>query len=815
MILFGKIQSSGLFTIHARSCFLIFIRSSSAGSQDQDKVKVCRFATSHSVLFHAPAHTGHSLGAVESVASGPLAAIRHLPSPYHTALPSGISSYEPVRNNAIQSRGMRAVHMQCHSFAARLMQPGRHRNLHSVLLMRECLGDRTPHHMLSRLEMKRFSTSANVLGHCDAVYCMAVNSSNTVVLTGSDDLRVKAWSICPVAGVGLISTMRGHQGVISQVIFNPQDEHIAISSDSSFCAVRFWRIANGQQLRLIISHEYNGREDIFFDLQNCMDRYLVTTTRNEIKFWSFEPKQQRLTLDDRGEPELHPPEFGITFPQLDKGKHIGIIAVHPSLPFALVATDAGTLYLSTMLPNAGSSQYVTLKQQGKDGKEPLFTKEITELSWNSCGTRFVVAGKNWDSNILIVPFKFDSARCFIAAATNQSKEEAIWSKEMAPKRDMGSKSSGPKRIYLESLVATKDIQRLDLKALDEAIINQEKFDNVHRYTKARIRPSSTGFKEITCISWSREGSRIIVGCCPTSLVSQNRSVTISKATVRIFCAVTTTLLVSFDHVHDRPISCIIPHPSQSDIFMTASYDGDVKICDISSMRLETLRGTAYGCEDAIYRVPSLPFNVEGCKIMQTFNGKPQISDACWQRNDVILVARKSGHISLISAAGFVDPILPKGHACEGSSSQVPAVPRRWRCRAWGSSSDDHILPEDHFYQFEKRKLKWDAWGTAVDEVTEARTHEMPRGPLCNRHYESYEAFGFDAGVWEEMPMGGVQGMEQQPFFNGGAGIQDEDDDEILVQPLPIGAGRRIVDRSDSESGDLYATLIIPVLLSHL
>lgn len=705
------------------------------------------------------------------------------------------------------NRAARAAYMQCHSFTARLMQPGRHRNIHSVLLMREVLGDRSPHNSMSRLEMKRFSTSANLFGHCDAVYCLAVNSCNTVVLTGSDDLRVKAWSICPAAGVGLISTMRGHQGVICQVMFNPQDERIAISSDSSFCAVRFWHIANGQQLRLIICHEYNGREDMFFGLQNCMDKHLVTTTRNEMKFWSFHAKQQRLSLDDRGDPELHQPEFGITFPPMDKGKHIGIVAVHPSLPFALVATDTGILYLISMLPNAGTNQFVALKQPGKDGKEPFYSKEITELSWNSCGTRFVVSGKNWDSSILIIPFKFDSARCFIAAATNQSKEEAIWSRETAPKRDPANKSSLPKRIYIESLVSMKDTQRLDLKALDEMIINQERFEDANRLVRSRTRPASTGCKEITCISWSLEGARIIVGCCPTSLVSQNRSVTISKATVRIFCAITSTLLVSFDHVHDRPISCIIPHPSQFDIFMTASYDGDVKICDISSMRLETLRGTAPGCEDAVYRVPSLSFNVDGCKVMQTFNGKPQISDARWLRNDTIVVARKSGHISLINAAGFVDPILPKDQAAEEYSAHMSATVKKWRCRVWGCSSDDQILPEDHFYEFERRKLEWDTWGTAADEVTKARTHEMPRGPLCNRHFESYEAFGLYAGVWGQPPAS-IQVAEQQQGFDGGAAMYDEDDDEILVHPLLVGAGRRLVDSSSSESGDLCVTLLL-------
>lgn len=735
---------------------------------------------------------------------GPVAAMRLLPSPYHTAIPSGVSAHELGRGAAVfQSHRVRAVHMQHHSFAARLFQPGRHRNIHSILLMREVLGDRTPHQAMSRLEMKRFSTSANLIGHCDAVYCLAVNTDNTVVLTGSDDLRVKAWSICPTAGVGLISTMRGHQGVISQVMFNPQDESIAISSDSSFCAVRFWRIANGQQLRLIISHEYNGREDMFFDLRSCLDKYLVTTTRNEIKFWSFGSQQQRLTLDERGEPELHVPEFGVTFPLTDKGKHIGIIAVHPSLPIALVATDSGTLYLITMLCDAGQNQYVALKQQGKDGKEPLFTKEITELSWNRCGTRFVVAGKNWDSNILIVPFRYDSARLFIAAATSQSKEEAIWSRESAPKRDTGSKSTGPKRVYLENLVSTKDIQRLDLKSLDEVIINQEKLEDAQKFARGRSRSWQTGCKEITCISWSREGARIIVGCCPTSLVAQQRTVTISKASVRVFCAFTTTLLVSFDYVHDRPISCIISHPCQCSVFMTASYDGDVKICDISAMKVEALLGTAPGCEDAVFRVPSLPFNVDGCKIMQTFNGKPPISDACWQRNDTIVVARKSGHISLINAAGFSDPIRPKSdQVAERFSTQTIAA-KKWRCRVWGSSSDDQILPEDHFYQFERRKLKWDHWGTAVDEVTEARTHLMPRGPLCNRHYESYEAFGFDAGVWEQLPAVDGPRADPQPF-DGGFDVQDndEDDDEILVQPLPIGAGRRVVDSSSSESGDL-------------
>jgi len=274
-------------------------------------------------------------------------------------------------------------------------------------------------------------------------------------------------------------------------------------------------------------------------------------------------------------------------------------------------------------------------------------------------------------------------------------------------------------------------------------------------------------------------------------------------------------LVSFDQIHDRPISSIISHPTQCDIFMTASYDGDVKICDIASMRLEVLHGTAHGYEDATYRVPSLPFNVDGCKIMQTFNGKPQISESCWQRSDTIVVARKSGHISLINAAGFEDPIFRDAPPGEAGYAPVPA--KKWRCRVWGSGSADQVLPEDHFFLFEKRKLKWDQWGTAVDEVTEARTHLMPRGPLCNRHYESYEAFGYDAGIWEQVPFGMLQGVAGQQFLNGGDGVNDDDnDDETLVQPLPIGGGRRVVD-VDSESGDSCVTpkaLIVLQPVSH-
>jgi len=696
----------------------------------------------------------------------------------------------------------------------RLTQPGCHRNIASITMMREVLGERTPQHVMSRVVMRRFSTSANLIGHSDVVYCLVVNTSNTVALTGSDDYRVKAWSICPSAGVGLISTMRGHQGVITQVMFKPQDEEIAISCDSSFCAVRFWRVANGEQLRLILSHQHNGREDVFFDLQNCTGQFLATTTRNEIKFWSFAAEQQRLTLDDRGDPELHQPEFGITLPPMEGGMGIGIIAMHPSLPFALVATDAGSLYLITMLQNAGPNQYVALQQQvitgSKSKTEPLFTKEITELAWNSSGTRFVVAGKNWDSNILIVPFKIDAARCFIAAATNESKDSgstvAYWSRAAVPKRAPG----GPNPIVLDSLVCTKDIKHLDLKALDEK--------NLFRSKDCKTaRPECMGCKDITCIAWSREGGRVIVGCCTRSLVGAQRAEVTSKAVVRVFCASTGALLVSFDQIHDGPISSIISHPTQSDMFMTASHDGDVKICDIALARLQVLHGTAGGYEDATHRVPPLPFNVNGRKIMQTFNGKPQISASCWQRSHTIVVARKSGHISLINAAGFEDPIFR--NAPPGEAGYAPVAVKKWRCRVWGSGSADQVLPEDHFFLFEKRKLKWDQWGTPVDEVTEARTHLMPRGPLCNRHYESYEAFGYDAGIWEQVPFGMLQGVAGQQFLNGGDGANaDDNNDEILVQPLPIGAGRRVVD-VDSESDDscvtLQASIVVHPVSHHL
>ena len=50
-------------------------------------------------------------------------------------------------------------------------------------------------------------------------------------------------------------------------------------------------------------------------------------------------------------------------------------------------------------------------------------------------------------------------------------------------------------------------------------------------------------------------------------------------------------------------------------------------------------------------------------------------------------------------------------------------------------------------------------------------------------------------------------LSRQEYYDN-VESHDEDDDEILVQPLPVGAGRRLVDSSSSESEDLCVTLML-------
>jgi hypothetical protein len=46
-----------------------------------------------------------------------------------------------------------------------------------------------------------------------------------------------------------------------------------------------------------------------------------------------------------------------------------------------------------------------------------------------------------------------------------------------------------------------------------------------------------------------------------------------------------------------------------------------------------------------------------------------------------------------------------------------------------------------------------------------------------------------------------QQWQEQDLLIRGAEIDANSDDDILVQPLQVGAGRRVVDISDSDSGE--------------
>ncbi|KAG0326945.1 U3 small nucleolar RNA-associated protein 13 [Dissophora globulifera] len=87
--------------------------------------------------------------------------------------------------------------------------------------------------------------------HEAPIIVMAIDPTSTLVATGSADSTVKVWDI---AGGFCTHNFKGHGGVISAVLFHPDQSKWWLCSGADDCTVRVWDLKSRKQVAVLESH---------------------------------------------------------------------------------------------------------------------------------------------------------------------------------------------------------------------------------------------------------------------------------------------------------------------------------------------------------------------------------------------------------------------------------------------------------------------------------------------------------------------------------------------------------------------------------
>ena len=93
-------------------------------------------------------------------------------------------------------------------------------------------------------ELEKWAPAKRIIGHTDKIYCVAIDATSQVIITGSDDARVKLWDL---RNMSLIGSMTFHTGVITEVCIHPSNAYFATASHD-FC-IDFCDLVHGELIR--------------------------------------------------------------------------------------------------------------------------------------------------------------------------------------------------------------------------------------------------------------------------------------------------------------------------------------------------------------------------------------------------------------------------------------------------------------------------------------------------------------------------------------------------------------------------------------
>ncbi|KAF8980530.1 U3 small nucleolar RNA-associated protein 13 [Entomortierella lignicola] len=106
------------------------------------------------------------------------------------------------------------------------------------------------------LQLKTWDLSTGTItktlkAHDAPVIVMAIDPTSTLVATGSADSTIKVWDI---AGGFCTHNFKGHGGVISAVLFHPDQSKWWLCSGADDCTVRIWDLKSRKPVAVLESH---------------------------------------------------------------------------------------------------------------------------------------------------------------------------------------------------------------------------------------------------------------------------------------------------------------------------------------------------------------------------------------------------------------------------------------------------------------------------------------------------------------------------------------------------------------------------------
>ena len=79
---------------------------------------------------------------------------------------------------------------------------------------------------------------------------VSFNSDGTLLASGSGDCMIKIWDVT----IGsLVTTLRGHEGIIRSIEFSPDDKYLISGADD--CKVKLWNVATGDEIMTLYGHQ--------------------------------------------------------------------------------------------------------------------------------------------------------------------------------------------------------------------------------------------------------------------------------------------------------------------------------------------------------------------------------------------------------------------------------------------------------------------------------------------------------------------------------------------------------------------------------
>ena len=88
----------------------------------------------------------------------------------------------------------------------------------------------------ARSFFERFGPDVRIVGHYDVCFCLAMDATSQILITGSDDCHVKLWRF--TGEISLMHTLYEHENVVSDIQVHPSNTMFATSShDGRVCVI--------------------------------------------------------------------------------------------------------------------------------------------------------------------------------------------------------------------------------------------------------------------------------------------------------------------------------------------------------------------------------------------------------------------------------------------------------------------------------------------------------------------------------------------------------------------------------------------------